>query len=65
MIKTTDTLIEKARAKLNYWQNQMDNAEETSKQYQIAKGYRQKYADTILYLLSNPNVSKMFSFLTK
>jgi hypothetical protein len=64
-MKTADTLIDKARIKLNYWQSQMDNAEENSKQYEISKAYRQKYADTIFYLLSNPNVSKMFSFLTK
>lgn len=65
MTNTQNILIDKARIKLNYWQSQMDKAEETSKQYEIAKAYRQKYADSISYLLSNSNVHKLFSFITK
>lgn len=64
-ISTSEILITKAKAKINFWQSQMDKAEETSKRYEQAKAFRQKYADSVNWMLLNPKFSKTFSYITK
>jgi hypothetical protein len=64
-ISTTEILISKAKAKINFWQSQMDKSDENSKRYEQAKAYRQKYAESVNWMLHNPKFSKQFSFISK